>query len=106
MIFAFTLSHGQAQIERGFNNFDLFVENMLIHFIILQLRVYDRLNFSGSSPHNFRIENDLVISCIRAHPKHREHNSEKKTADKSKEHGKVEVLERNARLKSIMTRKF
>ena len=44
MVFAFTLSHGQAQIERGFNiNSDLLVENMLPPSIIAQRRVYDHM---------------------------------------------------------------
>ena len=60
MVFVFTLSHGQAQIERGFNiNSDLLVENMLPSFIIAQRRVYDHLNSLGVSPHDYQIENDL-----------------------------------------------
>ena len=60
MVFVFMLSHGQAQIERGFNiNSDLLVENMLPLSIIAWRRVYDYLNSLGVSPHGYQIENDL-----------------------------------------------
>ena len=42
MIFVFSLSYGQAQIERGFNiNVDLLVENLTSPSIVTQRRVYD-----------------------------------------------------------------
>ena len=51
MIFVFTLSHGQAQIERGFNkNSDLLVENLESRSIVAQRRVYDHLAANESSP--------------------------------------------------------
>ena len=60
MVFVFMLSHGQAQIERGFNiNSDLLVENMLPSSIIAQRRVYDHLNSLGVSPHDYQIENHV-----------------------------------------------
>ena len=60
MVFVFMLSHGQAQIERGFNiNSDLLVENMLPLSIIAWRRVYDYLNSLGVSSHGYQIENDL-----------------------------------------------
>ena len=46
-------SHGQAKTERGFIiSSDLFVENMLDHYIAAQRRVYAHLFFSGSPPHD------------------------------------------------------
>ena len=44
MIFVFTLSHGQAQIERGFNiNTDLLVEKLISPSTVTQRRIYDHL---------------------------------------------------------------
>ena len=52
MIFVFTLSHEQAQIEQGFNiNADLLVENLTSPLIVAQKRVYDHLSVTKSSPH-------------------------------------------------------
>ena len=48
MIFVFTLSHGQAQIERGFNiNADLMVEKLTSPSIVAQRRVYDHQKFTS-----------------------------------------------------------
>ena len=59
MVFVFTFSHGQAQIERGLNiNSDLLVENILPPSIIAQRRVYDHLNSL-----DYQMENDLRIQC-------------------------------------------
>ena len=65
---------------------------MLVQYIVVQRRVYAHLNFSDSPPHDLKIENDLVISCINALSKYKEHNSKNKTADRSKEHDKMEAL--------------
>ena len=81
MVFVFTLSHGQTQIERGFNiNSDLLVENMLPPSIIAQRRNYDHLNSLGVSPHDYQIENEIQIQCMNAHSKYKEHCKEKNKA--------------------------
>ena len=48
MIFVFTLSHEQAQIERGFHiNADLLVENLTSPSIVAQRSVYDHQKFTS-----------------------------------------------------------
>ena len=99
MVFVFTVSYGQTQIETGFNkNFDSLFEKMLAHSIVAQKRVYDNLNNSGSLPHDFKSEFDLRISCINAHSKCKEFNSKKKTADKSALLTNIEVVKKTKKL--------
>ena len=95
MVFVFTLSHGQAQIERGFNiNSDLLVENMLPPSIIAQRRVYDYLNSLGVSPHDYQIKNDLRIQCMNVHSKYKEYCKEKKKVE--------EVSEKEEKLNGLL----
>ena len=95
MVFVFMLSHGQAQIERGFNiKSDLLVENMLPPSIIGQRRVYDHFNFLGVSPNDYQTENDLRIQCINAHSKYKKHCKEKKKAE--------EVSEKEEKLNGLL----
>ena len=90
MVFVFTLCHGQAQIERGFNiNSELLVENMLPPSIIAQRRVYDHLNSLGFSPHDYQIENDLQIQCMNARSKYKEHCKEKKKGEEVSAKGEI-----------------
>ena len=85
MIFFFTLRHGQAQIERGFNiNADLFVENLKSPSIVIQRTVYDHLSVTKSSPHGFEINNELRVRCLNAYSKYKENLKEIKNAEKSK----------------------
>ena len=85
MIFFFTLRHGQAQIERGFNiNADLFVENLKSPSIVIQRTVYDHLSVTKSSPHGFEINNELRARCLNAYSKYKENLKEIKNAEKSK----------------------
>ena len=94
-VFVFTLSHGQAQIERAFNiNSDFLVENMLPPSIIAQRRVYDHLNSLGVSSHDYQIENDLRIQCMNANSKYKEHCKEKKKAE--------EVSEKKEKLNGLL----
>ena len=54
MIFAFTLTHGQSQVERGFNiNSDIVVENLKPESLCAQRMVYDQLKSDqvGSQQH-------------------------------------------------------
>lgn len=97
MIFVFTLSHGQAQIERGFNiNSDLLVENLSARSIVAQRLVYDHVIASSSSPHDLKIENDLRVSCMSAHSKYRKYRNEKKKDAELQDHDeKLEALLNN-----------
>ena len=81
-IFIFTLSHGQATIERGFNiNKEFLIEN-LEKLSLKSLRiVYDELNLSGQKLHEIPIPRELIISCKEANKKYKAALSEKsKTA--------------------------
>ena len=94
MIFVFTLRHGQAQIERGFNiNADLLVETLTSPSIVAQRRVYDHLSVTKSSPHGFEIKDELRVSCLNASCKYKENLKEIKNAEKSKnEEEKIDAL--------------
>ena len=84
-LFVFTLSHGQTQIERGFNvNAGLLVENLTSSLIVAQRRVYDHLSFNKRSPHGFEIKDELYVSCPNAPSKYKENLKEIKYAEKSK----------------------
>ena len=70
-IFIFTLSHGQATIERGFNiNKEFLIEN-LEELSLKSLRiVHDELTLSGQKLHEIPIPRDLIIiSCKEANKK-------------------------------------
>ena len=84
MIFIFSLSHGQAQIKRGFKiNADLLVENLTSPSIVAQRRPYDHLSVTKSSPHGFEIKDKLHVSCINAFCKYKENLKEIKNAEKA-----------------------
>ena len=85
MIFVFTLSHGQAQIKKGFNiNAGVLVENLTSPLIVAQRKVYDHLSVTKSSPHGFEIKDELHVSCLNASSKYKENLREMKNAEKSK----------------------
>ena len=95
MIFVFTLSHGQAQVERGFNiNSDILVENLSTRSIVAQRMVYDHVNASNTSQsHDFEINHDLRISCMSAHSKYKEYlKNNKSMAEKTSEDEKLDNL--------------
>ena len=94
MIFIFTLSHGQAQVERGFNiNSEILVENLSSRSLIAQRMVYDHVTSSGSSEHDFVIDPELRVSCINAHSKYKEYLKKNKLEkQKTREDEKVEEL--------------
>ena len=93
MIFVFTLSHGQAQIDRGFYiNADLLVENLTSPSIVAQRRVYDHLSVTKSSPHGFEIKDELRVSCLNASSKYKVNLREIKYAEKSKNEKKNDAL--------------
>ena len=85
MIFVFTVSLGQAQIERGFNiNADLLVENLISPSIVTQRRVYDDLSVIKRTPHGFEIKDKLLVSSLNASSKYKENLKGIKNAEKSK----------------------
>ena len=94
MIFVFTLSHVQAQIERGFNIIaDLLVESLTSPSIVTQRRIYDHLSVTKSSPHGFEIKDELRVSCLKASSKYKENLKERRKAEKSKnEEEKIDAL--------------
>ena len=56
-----TLSHGQADVERGFSvNDKLLVENMQEQSLISQRIVKHHMLYSGYKPHNIPISRDLI----------------------------------------------
>ena len=70
-IFIFTLSHGQSQIERGFNtNKNTLQENLPEKSLIGHRLIYDEVKASGKQPHNFEISNGLVLNCKTAHARY------------------------------------
>ena len=94
VIFVFTLSHVQAQIERVFNiNADLLVDNLTSPSIVAQRRVYDHLSVTKSSPHGFEIKDELRVCCLNTSSKYNENLREIKNAEKSKnEEEKIDAL--------------
>ena len=84
MIFIFTLSHGQAQIRRGFNiNADRLVENLTSPSIVAQRRPCDHLSVTKSLPHGFEIKDGLCVSCVNASCKYKDNLKEIKNAEKA-----------------------
>ena len=67
-VFILTLSHGQSQVERGFNiNKNTLQENLQKKSLVGRKTVYDTLIDSGESVHDFVISNKLVLSCKSAY---------------------------------------
>ena len=72
LIFVFTLSHGQSQVERCVNiNDDIMVENMHNDSLIVQRIVYDQLKCSNFQPHNHGIGQKLRASVLSAYLKYK-----------------------------------
>ena len=66
LIFSFVLSHGQSEIERGFNiNDNLLVRSLKTESLIAQRSVQDFLNASEVSRDKMEIDNVLIKSCHR-----------------------------------------
>jgi len=85
----FTFSHGQSQIERGFNiNDDILVTNLSEDSLISQRIMYDFLKVSGQEPHNMNISDDLRRSCLTAGTRYNkalEENRKKKVLTEKEE---------------------
>ena len=64
MVFVFTLSHCQSQVEYGFTiNDDIVVENLKAELICAQRIVYGYIKASGKGVYELTIENALVVTC-------------------------------------------
>ena len=60
----FVLSHGQADVERGFNiNGEFLVENMKELSLISQRIVCDHFSANKSDLHNYQVDKKLLLSC-------------------------------------------
>ena len=71
MLFVFTLSHGQSQVERSFSiNDDLLVKNLKAESVCAQRIVYDYIKASGKDVYDLTIDKALVLSCETAHTKY------------------------------------
>ena len=86
----FTMSHGQAHIERGFSvNKEIVVANLRSKCLCAQHLVYDAINLSGKGVHEIDLPNKLVTSCITSYSRYnaalKESRSNKQTEEKSKE---------------------
>ena len=88
-IFVFTFSHGQSQIERGFNiSDDILVTNLSEDSLISQRIMYDFLKASDQEPHNMIISDDLRCSCVTAGTRYNkalEENRKKKVLTEKEE---------------------
>ena len=70
MLFVFTLSHGQSQVERCFsNNADKMVENLHNDSLIAQRVVYDDMKSKGLHPSEIEIAQKIHCSSIAANSK-------------------------------------
>lgn len=66
-IYVFVLSHGQADVERGFNiNKDSVVENLQQLSLKVLRCMYHALIAMDAKPHNFHITNAVVVECKQA----------------------------------------
>ena len=87
-----TLSHEQADVERGFSlNDKLLVENMQEQSLISQRIVKDHMLSSGYKPHNIPISRDLIKSVDNSCPLYKIALKEKR--EQSKKNEKNEKLD-------------
>ena len=85
----FTLSHGQANIERGFSvNKELLIENMKQKSLVSQRIVCDQLSDYTNQLHEYKIEKKLFLSCKSVRMRYenhlREESDKKEESQKSK----------------------
>ena len=70
----FTLSHGQADIERGFSvNKELLIENMKQKSLVSQRTVCDQLSDYTNQLQEYKIEKKLFLSCKNARMRYENH---------------------------------
>ena len=78
-IFIFSLSHGQAPVERGFNiNEETEVENQSEESIVALRFVFDEILSRGDDIPKFQIPSELYLSCQMAHKRYTEDLEKKK----------------------------
>ena len=81
MVFVFSLSHGQAQVERGFSiNSECTTANIKEESLIARRRIYDFLQVLDQWSHEFVITYELRLSCKSAHSKYVQYNEKQKDA--------------------------
>ena len=90
----FTLSHGQASIERGFSiNKEMLVENLHEESIVCRRMVYDHVNSTGNSITEIPITSDMLKSCKLAYSRYAAALKEKK------ERSDVDIKSRKRKMK-------
>ena len=68
---SFVLSHGQADVDRGFNiSGELLVENMKELLLISQRIVCDHFSANNNDLHNYQVDKNLLLSCKGARMKY------------------------------------
>ena len=98
----FTLSHGQADIERGFSvNEELLIENMKQKSLVSQRLVCDQLSDYTNQLHEYKIEKKLFLSCKSVRMRYENHLREE--SDKKEESQKSK--KRKALIDEIVTAK-
>ena len=77
-IFVFTVSHGQSDIERGFNvNKDMLVENMEIVSMKALRLTYNEVLCSGKDVNSSPISSELSLSCKPANVRYKKDLADK-----------------------------
>ena len=77
--FVFVLSHGQSNIERGFNvNKEMLEVNLGEKSLYSQRIIYDHMNAAGKESHDFEIGRDLMLDCKAAHSRYTTYLEQKK----------------------------
>ena len=91
----FVLSHGQADVERGFNiNGELLVENMKELSLISQSIVFDHFSACKNDLHNYQVDKKLLLSCKGARMKYDNYLENEK---------KKQVLTEKSRKRKLIT---
>ena len=89
----FTLSHGQASVERGFSiNKELLTENLQEVSIVSQRTVYDYMMELGKPVHEIPLTNDLIKSCKLAHSRYSNALELRKSKNKEEEKSRKRKL--------------
>ena len=86
MKIVFTLSHGQASVERGFSvSKNLLVENLQESSLIAQLRVVDYMDANCYEPYHFPMKKDLIQSVRNSYKKYSQSVAKKRKENVQKE---------------------
>ena len=90
----FTLSHGQAAVERGFSvNREIIVENLQQKSLISQRLVYDYITVKhASSLYEYAIPNALLLECKISHAKYVQFLEDQKKANVRAEKSRKRTL--------------